>query len=85
MIRVNAKEFSRIMHSIGLTNNDAEPGILHTETKKGHRHTVWRHESGVYVGEIQFDNINPAVYRVNDQLIPDWSERAKKKEKTNDE
>ena len=84
MIWVNAKEFSRIMHSIGLTNNDAEPGILHTETKKGQRHTVWRDESGAYLGEILFDHINPAVHHVNDTLIPDWAERAKEKE-NNDE
>ncbi len=81
MIMVNAKEFSRIIHSLGLTNADAEPGLLHSEKKNEDRHTVWRHESGAYLGEIQFDHINPVTHYINEQLIPDWRKRAK--EKTN--
>ena len=77
MITVNAQEFSRILHSLGLTNADSEPGILHTEHRNGFRHTVWRDKNKAHLADIQFDHINPTVHHINEQLIPDWEERVR--------
>ena len=73
MIMVNAKEFSKVMHALGHNNSTAQPGMLHTESKKGVKHTVWKNEEGYVIGEIQkMHPTDPAVHHINTRVIPNW-------------
>ena len=66
---VNAKQFSRAIHALGLSNKDAVPGFLHYSGKGGVKHTAFPDDKGVYYGDIIFDGINPPAHYLRDDLI----------------
>lgn len=65
---VTAREFSTAMSKLGVTNEDASPGILNDNSKRGFKHTVFM-KSGEFVGEIQDDGLNPRSHYLSDQHI----------------
>ncbi len=80
---VTSEEFSRVIHGLGLKITNAEPGLLHDESKGGTKHTVFRVErgKGPWMGEIIADGINPVTHHINERLIPNYQELLRKRSK----
>lgn len=60
---VTAKEFSKVIHELGLSNKDASKGLIDS-------HVEWLDKDGVMIGYIINDGINRTTHHLDEKYLP---------------